>query len=41
MTSNGCVPPPWLYIFPVWTTLKIYFSLGIEHMQMHDGVQQL
>ena len=41
MTTNRCIPLARLYIFPLWPTLKIHFALGIEHMQMHDGVQQL
>ena len=41
MASNGCVPLAWLYVFPVWTTLKIDFALGVENMKMNDRMQQL
>lgn len=41
VSSNGCVPLPWLYVFPCRPTLEVDISLGIEHMQVNHGVQQL
>jgi hypothetical protein len=38
MASNGCVPLARLYVFPGWSTLQIDVTLGIEHMEMDDGV---
>ena len=41
MATNGSIPLAWLYVFPVWPALEIDFALGIEHMKMNDGMQQL
>jgi len=41
MPANSSIPLPRLYVFPVWATLQIDLALGIEHMKMNYGVQQL
>jgi hypothetical protein len=40
MASYGCIPLARLDIFPLGALLQIELALGIEHMQVDNGMQQ-
>ena len=41
MATDRGVPLARLDIFPFWASLQVDVALGIEHMEMDDGVQQM
>ena len=41
VSADGCVPLPWLDVFPFWALLQVELTCAVEHMQMHHGVQSL
>ena len=40
MATHCSVPPSGLDVFPLGAFLQVEFSLGIEHMEVHNGMQQ-
>jgi hypothetical protein len=40
MTTYSCIPLAWLDIFPSWALLQIDVTIGIEHMEVDNGMKQ-
>ena len=40
MSAYGCIPLAGLDVFPIGAFLEIDFSLAIEYMQVHHGMQE-
>ena len=41
VSTGGCVPTAWLYVFPVGTLLKVELATAVEKVEVNHGVEYL
>ena len=41
VSTGGCVPTAWLYVFPVGTLLQVELATAVEKVEVDHGVEYL